>query len=102
VVAGPNRQGRPQDGFLRSVSPRACEYAMRESADVKAKRYLAEARLTVEQVDVNLVRATARGSGAVYDVGWTPEYGWSCSCPARGRCSHLLALMLVTVREGAS
>jgi hypothetical protein len=75
---------------------------MRESAQAKAVRYLAESRLTVEQVDKDLVRAVCRGSGAIYDVGWTPTLGWSCSCPAFGRCAHLLALMSVTVRKGAS
>jgi uncharacterized Zn finger protein len=75
---------------------------VRENAHAKAARYLAEARLTVEQVNKDLVRATCRGSGAVYDVGWTSMFGWSCSCPAKGRCSHLLALMAVTVRQGAA
>jgi hypothetical protein len=74
----------------------------RENAQAKARRYLAEARLTVEQVDAELVRATCRGSGAVHDVGWTPEFGWSCSCPCPSRrCAHLIALQLVTVREAA-
>jgi hypothetical protein len=70
----------------------------RENAQTKARRYLGEHRLVVEHCDANLVRATCRGSGAVYDVGWTPALGWSCSCPALGRCAHLLALQGVTVR----
>ena len=72
---------------------------MRESASSKARRYLAEGRLTVEQVDGNLVRATCKGNGAIYSVGWTPSSGWSCPCPAVGQCAHLLALKLVVVRE---
>ena len=28
----------------------------------------------------------------------TPESGWTCSCPALGRCAHVLALQAVTVR----
>ena len=72
---------------------------MRESAASKAVRYLGEARLTVEQVDNDLIRAVCRGSGAIYDVGWTPAFGWSCSCPAKTRCAHMLALMAVTVRD---
>jgi hypothetical protein len=75
---------------------------VRENAESKSRRYLGEGRLIVEQVDANLVRATCRGSGAVYDVGWTAMFGWSCSCPAKGRCSHLLALQAVTVRDGAA
>lgn len=71
----------------------------RENAASKSRRLLGEGRLIVERVDKDLVRATCRGSGAVYDVGWTLELGWSCSCPAIGRCSHLLALQAVTVRN---
>ena len=71
----------------------------REGAESKGRRYLAEARLTVEQVDNRIVRATCRGSGALHDVRWTALHGWSCSCQARGRCSHLVALQLVTVRD---
>jgi len=70
----------------------------RESAASKAVRYLAEARLTIELVSAQRVRATCRGSGAVYVVEWSPDAGWSCSCPAWRTCSHLLALMAVTVR----
>ena len=71
----------------------------RENVQAKAFRYLCEHRLVVEHCDANLVRATCRGSGALYDCGWTPAFGWSCSCEARGRCCHLLALMSVTVRS---
>lgn len=72
----------------------------RENAHAKGARYLAEGRLTIEDVGPNVIRASCRGSGCVHDVGWTPEHGWTCSCPALGRCAHLVALMSVTVREG--
>jgi hypothetical protein len=70
----------------------------RESAETKSLRYLAEARLTVEHVTADGVRASCRGSGALYVVTWTQSEGWQCSCPAFGRCAHLLALQAVTVR----
>lgn len=66
----------------------------RESADVKARRYLAEARLTVLRVVDGEVDAVARGDGAVYELGYR-RGEWFCPCPARGRCAHLLALGLV-------
>lgn len=69
---------------------------MRENAAAKARRYLVEGRVLVERVDRHLVIATARGDGAVHRCTWTPARGWSCSCPARGRCCHLLAVGLVT------
>jgi hypothetical protein len=72
---------------------------VRESAAAKSCRYLCEHRLVIESVNADLVRATCRGAGAVYDVGWTPALGWSCSCPAFGKCAHMLALQAVTVRE---
>lgn len=75
---------------------------MRESVEVKATRYLAEARLTVTAVNGDHVAATCRGSGEVHDLGHRPGRGWFCSCPVRSdRCAHLLALMSVTVRRSA-
>jgi hypothetical protein len=72
--------------------------AVRESAAAKAVRYLGEGRLIVTAIDARQVRATCRGSGAVYDVGWTAETGWTCTCPAFKRCSHVYALQAVTAR----
>jgi hypothetical protein len=46
-----------------------------------------------------VVHATCRGdSGTVYNLGHNGK-GWGCTCPAKGRCSHLVALQLVTTRE---
>jgi uncharacterized Zn finger protein len=70
----------------------------RESVETKARRYLAEGRLTVLGVDAEGVRATCRGRGAVYRLGWNGN-DWYCTCPARQRCCHLIALQLVVVRE---
>jgi hypothetical protein len=75
---------------------------MRESAENKAQRYLAERRLTVDVVSPNLVSATCRSDGVAYDVGWTPDFGWSCSCAAMRRCAHIIALQAVTVRSEGS
>ena len=72
----------------------------RESAHDKARRYLAEGRLTVRQLDRSSgVIAMVRGdSGLVYRAEWAPDLGWSCNCPARSdQCAHLVALRLVTV-----
>lgn len=70
----------------------------RENATVKGLRLLGEARLHIRLADARRVLAWVRGdSGEVYDVGY--ENGaWFCSCPAFGPCSHLIALMRVTVR----
>ncbi|MDQ7910780.1 hypothetical protein RB614_40445 [Phytohabitans sp. ZYX-F-186] len=66
----------------------------RESAASKAARYLAEGRLVVLRVVPGEVDATCRGDGAVYQVTYRRGL-WHCTCDARGRCSHKLALGLV-------
>jgi uncharacterized Zn finger protein len=73
----------------------------RESAAVKGRRYLTEGRLTVNLVDGDRIAASCRGdSYETYALGYDLERQmWHCSCPARTRCSHLTALMLVTVRR---
>jgi hypothetical protein len=76
-------------------------WVVRESVEAKGCRYLCEGRLTVERVDASRVVASCRGAGMVHRLGWSRADGWSCSCEARGRCSHLVGLQLVTVRETA-
>lgn len=74
----------------------------RESAATKARRYLAEGRLIVRRLDENTAQAECRGDGAIYRLGFD-KGAWLCSCEAKGRCSHLIALGLVTAlatREG--
>jgi uncharacterized Zn finger protein len=71
---------------------------VRENAEAKGRRYLAEARLIVEYVDDEEIRATCRGGGAVHTLGYA-KGRWSCTCPAkRDACCHLAALRLVTRR----
>lgn len=73
---------------------------MRETVADKARRYLAEGRLTVTAIDGDFVAGVCRGSGAIHQVGHDPGRGWHCSCASRtDRCAHLLALQLVTVRS---
>lgn len=75
----------------------------REDIEAKGRRYLVEGRLTVEAVAPAGVRARCRGGGAIYRLGYDVERGeWFCSCLARGRCSHLVALQLVTVAAEAA
>jgi hypothetical protein len=70
---------------------------LRENADAKGRRLLSEGRVQVTRVDQFSIRALCRGDdGAVYDLGFDGD--WYCSCPARSpRCSHLVALKLVTI-----
>jgi hypothetical protein len=77
---------------------------VRESALVKARRYVGEGRLIVRSVTAESARAECRGDGAVYQLGFDGGR-WFCNCPAFGRCSHQRALGLVTsfeTRQGRS
>jgi hypothetical protein len=84
---------------------------MRERVETKAKRYLAEERLTITDVrpfdsarpdgptQRRLIKATCRGSGQVYRLGFDGSRWW-CDCPALSRrCAHILALQQVTTLE---
>jgi hypothetical protein len=74
----------------------------RENAATKARRLLTEGRLRVTAANAKepFLAASVRGdSGAIYDVGFEPDGGWWCSCEARSRCSHVLALQLLFVTD---
>lgn len=72
---------------------------MRENAAAKARRYLTEGRLVVSLVHADRVRATCRGDGRIYELNVDNDT-WTCSCDAKGRCSHLLALgSVIAVKE---
>lgn len=66
----------------------------------KGRRLLTEGRLLVTRVHGAVIVATCRGdSGDIYQLGYDPRNRqWRCTCMARGRCSHLVALQLVTVK----
>ena len=67
----------------------------RENAAAKARRLLGEGRVMVQFAVGGLIEADVRGdSGHVYHVLHSPGK-WSCPCEARGRCSHVRAVMLV-------
>ena len=70
----------------------------RETIPAKARRLLAEGRVTVTRVVGDVVDAVCAGDTGVYQLGHDPARGWWCSCPVRpGRCSHVEALRLVTI-----
>ncbi len=72
---------------------------VRENAEAKAKRYLGEGRIVLIRVSDERVLARVRGDGSVWQVVYQ-NGKWSCTCPARGRCSHLLAVGAVVAPEG--
>lgn len=59
--------------------------------------FLGEGRVTIVHADEGGVAALVRGDTAMtYRVSHAGGE-WRCDCPARTRCSHVQALMLVTV-----
>jgi len=78
---------------------------MPENKQDKGRRLLTEGRLNVTFVNhvaevAAPVKARCRGdSGEMYDLGYDAKAKrWGCTCEARGECSHLIALKLVTVK----
>lgn len=72
--------------------------------EAKAHRYLAEGRLTIRERSGRTVEAICRGSDAEpYRLGYRPDEGWHCDCPAFRDCAHIHALKLVvaTPPEGS-
>ncbi len=59
--------------------------------------------MIIASVVRNTVAASVRGDGVVHQVRHDSTRGWTCTCPAMGRCSHLLAVGLVVgLREQAA
>jgi uncharacterized Zn finger protein len=73
---------------------------VRENAMTKARRLLGEGRVIVTAINGRNVDAVVRGDSAeLYSV--THRSGsWACDCAALGRCSHVQALILVTLPVG--
>lgn len=77
---------------------------MAESSSDKARRLISDGHLTIVEVnpETGYIHATCEGDeGKTYHLGRDPRRGqWRCTCRAavsfRRRCSHLIALQLVT------
>lgn len=72
---------------------------MRESAAVKGRRLLVEGRVRVVYAaeDDGVVHAEVRGDSArIYVVNFDSD-GWTCDCATYGVCSHIRAVMLITI-----
>lgn len=72
----------------------------RENAETRGARLLTEGRLVVTAASPGYFAAVVRGSADLHDVTFG-RGGWSCTCPARGRCSHLHAAALVAAPTAA-
>ncbi len=61
----------------------------------EGRRYLTEGRVVLRHLIGDDLVADVRGDGTVHEVSFSPRRGWRCTCPALGRCCHLLAVGLV-------
>jgi len=69
---------------------------MTPTIEAKANRLLADGRVFVRWSTPEVVAAVVRGDGGVYDVRLDRGH-WTCPCEARVTCSHMTAVMRVTV-----
>jgi uncharacterized Zn finger protein len=67
----------------------------RETDESKGRRYVQDGRLVVLRAARDQVDAICRGSGEFHRISYR-RGDWACSCPARGVCSHLVAVQLCT------
>jgi hypothetical protein len=83
----------------RMIAPRSSRPCARSSAARRGA--LRAARCGLLGSPIPSPEGTVDG-GTVYSLGFDDigdgDGGWFCSCPAFGRCAHLIALQLVTVR----
>ena len=70
----------------------------REAAHERGRRLLVEGRVIITHVSHPAIHARVRGDSAeVHVVSWRADHGWHCTCDARNRCAHLVAVQLVVV-----
>lgn len=74
---------------------------MKETKAEKSYRILREGRLRIYSVTSTSILAECRGDTETYRLTYMGGH-WTCDCPARVDCSHLSALWLVTVKQGAA
>jgi uncharacterized Zn finger protein len=74
----------------------------RETVQGKGERYLISGRLTVHLATPESFTAFVKGdTGHQYEVIHDADF-WHCTCPAHGRCAHLIAAMRVTALPGTA
>lgn len=73
----------------------------REPLTRKAERMLGDHRLRITRLDGEHVEAVIHGDHGDYQLGHI-NGSWWCSCPARIKCAHIIALTRVTTPCPAS
>jgi hypothetical protein len=70
-----------------------------ETVDAKARRLIADGRVTVVEVKPRRRLVTVQGDTGTHRVLWLhTQNGWRCSCPSRAEeCSHTRAAHLAVL-----
>ena len=73
---------------------------MTTATEQKPARLLTTGAVQIMWATDGVISARVRGdSGGIYDIRSTRLAGWSCSCPAFRRCTHIEAVSQVTTRS---
>jgi hypothetical protein len=93
-----NRRGKPAEPGSHH---REGYTPLKQTLEDKARRYLAEHRVTTLTHTPHTITTRIRGEhGTYYVIG--DEYGWTCNCPANTNhrtCSHILATETITQND---
>lgn len=61
---------------------------------------ITDLRQSFDTIRAKSIVGVCRGDGETYSLGYdSRRRAWSCSCPAKSKCAHLVALRLVTDRS---
>jgi hypothetical protein len=63
----------------------------------KANRYLTERRIAIIKRSKTTAIAYVQGDHGNYITGGS-DNGWTCTCPAHGTCSHIIAVEALVVQ----
>ena len=69
---------------------------MRENSAERARRWIRQAAVAIVRVEEGYVLGAVRDPAGVRTVKLVSGF-WSCTCEARGPCSHVRAIQLLVV-----
>jgi hypothetical protein len=77
---------------------------MTENLETKVDRLLTNNSVQVKFCSEGVISAAVRGDSGIWDIRWSRDQGWECTCPHFGaECSHVQAVRSITMRPvGAS
>ena len=75
---------------------------MSVTVEAKVDRLLTTRAVQVKFASDGVVSAAVRGDTSIWDIRWSRNQGWACTCPHFGaECSHVQAVRSITMRPVA-